>query len=201
MTTLTDCIEEAKVCLSICQPSSLVSQMTTLTVVPSEIITPFRRRSPSPMRRNQTNTNLQNRQSRQRQRPPILKRSTFQGFRQYPGNVRPRSLSNARNNFPNSRFRSFSRSLSRPRFGNFNQSIECYYCHCMGHTANNCFRCQNKNAPHRQPNQGRRNNYRNFKRYPNYRPDSRYRTPNTPQHRVNFSEPPMYSDLQTGNHR
>ena len=51
----------------------------------------------------------------------------------------------------------------------------------------------------RQPNQGRRNNYRNFKRYPNYRPDSRYRTANTPQHRVNFSEPPMYSDLQTGN--
>ena len=109
------------------------------------------------------------------------------------------SLSNSRNNFPNPRFRSFSRSLSRPRFGSFNQPIECYYCHHMGHTANNCFRCQNKNVPHRQPNQGRRNNYRNFKRYPNYRPDSRYRTANTPQHRVNFSEPPMYSDLQTGN--
>ena len=29
------------------------------------------------MRRNQTNTNSQNRQSRQRQKPPILKRSTF----------------------------------------------------------------------------------------------------------------------------
>ena len=88
--------------------------------------------------------------------------------------------------FSNPRFRSFSRSLSRPRFGNFNQPIECYYCHRMGHTANNCFRCQNKKVPHRQPNQGRRNNYRNFKRYPNYRPDFRYRTPNTPQHRVNF---------------
>ena len=36
MTTLTDCIEEAKVCLSFCQPSSLVSQMSTLTVTPSE---------------------------------------------------------------------------------------------------------------------------------------------------------------------
>ena len=34
MTTLTDCIEEAKVCLSICQPSSLVSRMSTLTVAP-----------------------------------------------------------------------------------------------------------------------------------------------------------------------
>ena len=204
MTTLTDCIEEAKVCLSICQPSSLVSRMSTLTVAPSETETPVRQHSPSPVRRNQTNNNLQNRQSRQRQRPPILKRSTFQGFRQYPGNVRPRSVSNSRNNFPNSRFRSASRSLSRPRFGNFNQSIECYYCHHMGHTANNCFRCQNRNIPRRQPNQGRRNNYRNFKRYPNYtnyRPDSRYRTPNTPQHRVNFSEPPMYSDLQTGNQR
>ena len=87
MTTLADCIEEAKVCLSICQPSSLVSRMSTLTVTPSETDTPAQQRSPSPMRRNQTNTNLQNRQSRQRQRPPILKRSTFQGFRQYPGNV------------------------------------------------------------------------------------------------------------------
>ena len=65
------------------------------------------------MRRNQTNTNTQNRQSRQRQRPPILKRSTFQGFRQYPGKVRPCSLTNSRNNHSNPRFRSFSRSLSR----------------------------------------------------------------------------------------
>ena len=91
----------------------------------------------------------------------------------------------------NARFRSFSRSFSTPRFGSFNQPIECYHGHCIGHTANNCFRCQNKNIPHRQPNQGRRNTYRNFKRYPNYRPDSRFRTANTPQCRVNFSEPPM----------
>ena len=204
MTTLTDCIEEAKVCLSICQPSSLVSRMSTLTVAPSETETPFQQRSPSPVRRTQTNNNSQNRQSRQRQRPSILKRSTFQGFRQYPGNVRPRSVSNPKNSFPNSRFRSASRSLSRPRFGNFNQSIECYYCHHMGHTANNCFRCQNRNISRRQPNQGRRNNYRNFKRYPNntnYRSDSRYRIPNVPQRRVNFSEPPMYSNLQIGNQR
>ena len=204
MTALTDCIEEAKVCLSICQPSSLISRMSTLTVAPSETESPVRQRSPSPVRQNLTNTNSQNRQGRQRQRPPILKRSTFQGFRQYPGNVRQRSVSNPRNNFPNSRFRSNSRSLSRPRFGNFNQSIECYYCHRMGHTANNCFRRQNRNFPRRQPNQVKRNNYRNFKRYPNYtnyRSDSRYRFPNAPQHRVNFSEPPMYSDLQTGNQR
>ena len=40
MTTLSDCIEEAKVCLSICQPSSLISRMTTLTVAPSETNTP-----------------------------------------------------------------------------------------------------------------------------------------------------------------
>ena len=139
MTTLTDCIEEAKVCLSICQPSSLVSRMSTLTVAPSETETPVRQCSPSPVRRTQTNNNLQNRQSRQRQRPPILKRSTFQGFRQYPGHVRPHSVSNSRNNFPNSRFRSASRSLSRPRFGNFSQSIECYYCHCMGHTGKQLF--------------------------------------------------------------
>ena len=74
----------------------------------------------------------------------------------------------------------------------------------MGHTANNCFRCQNRNVPCRQPNQVKRSNYRNFKRYPNYtnyRSDSRYRNSNTPQHRVNFSEPPMYLDLQTGNQR
>ena len=87
MTTLSDCMEEAKVCLSICQPSSLGSRMTTLTVAPSETNTHVRQCSPSPMRRNQTNVNSQNRQGRQRQRPPILKRSTFQGFRYYPGNV------------------------------------------------------------------------------------------------------------------
>ena len=74
MTMLSDCIEEAKVCLSICQPSSLVSQMTTLTVAPSEPTTPVGQHSPSPMRRNQTNSNSQNRQSRQRQRTPILKK-------------------------------------------------------------------------------------------------------------------------------
>ena len=162
MSTLSEWIEEAKVCLSICQPSSLVSQMTTLTVAPSESTTPVRQRSPSPMRRNQNSTNSQNRQSRQRQRLPILKKSTFQGFRQYPGNVRPHSLSNSRK-FSNTRFRSLSRSNSRPRFGNFNQPIECYYCHCMGHTANNCYRHQNRNFPRRQPNQGRRNNFRNSK--------------------------------------
>ena len=87
MTPLSDFMEEVKVCLSICQPSSLVSRMTTLTVAPSDTNVLVRQHSPSPMRRNQTNTNSQNRQGRQRQRPPILKRSTFQGFRQYPGNV------------------------------------------------------------------------------------------------------------------
>ena len=40
MTTLSKCIEEAEVCFSICQPSSLISQMTTLTVAPSEPTTP-----------------------------------------------------------------------------------------------------------------------------------------------------------------
>ena len=62
--------------------------MTTLTVAPSATSTPVQQSSPPPMRRNQTNSNSQIRQSRQKQKPPILKRSTFQGFRQYPGNVR-----------------------------------------------------------------------------------------------------------------
>ena len=137
--------------------------MTTLTVAPSEPSLPIHQHSPSPMRRNQNNTNRQDRQGRQRKRLPILKRSTFQGFRQYPGNVRPHSLSNSRNNFPNTRFRSFSRSNSRPRFGKFNQPAECYHCNHMGHTANNCFRSQNRNFPRRQPNQGMRNNFRNSK--------------------------------------
>ena len=137
--------------------------MTTLRVAPSKPTAPVCQHSPSPMRRNQNTTNSQNRQSRQRQRLPILKRSTFQGFTQYPGNPRPHSLSNSRNIFPNTRFRSLSRSNSRPRFGNFNQPIECYYCHHMGHTANNCFRCQNRNFPCRQPNQGRENTFRNSK--------------------------------------
>ena len=73
--------------------------MTILTVAPSEPTTSVCQCSPSPMRRNQNTTNSQNRQSRQRQRPQILKRSTFQGFRQYPGNPRPHSLSNSRNIF------------------------------------------------------------------------------------------------------
>ena len=36
MTTLNECIDEAKVCLTICQPSSLVSRMTTLTLAQSD---------------------------------------------------------------------------------------------------------------------------------------------------------------------
>ena len=49
MTTLSKCIEEAKVCLTICQPSSLISRMTTLTVTPSEPSSPIHQHSPSPM--------------------------------------------------------------------------------------------------------------------------------------------------------
>ena len=150
MTTLAECIKETKVCLSICQPSSLISRMSTLTVAPSETETPVRPRSPSPVRRNQSNINSQNRQGRQRQRPPILKRSTFQGFRQYPGNARPRSVSNSRNNFPNLDLDLLLDHFPDQGFGNFNQSIECYYCHRMGHTANNCFRRQNRNNSRRQ---------------------------------------------------
>ena len=36
MTTLNECIEEAKVCLTICQPLSLVSRMSTLTLAQSD---------------------------------------------------------------------------------------------------------------------------------------------------------------------
>ena len=49
MTTLTECMDEAKVCLTICQPSSLVSRMTTLTVAPLETGSPVCQHSPSPM--------------------------------------------------------------------------------------------------------------------------------------------------------
>ena len=121
-----------------------------------------------------------------------MKRSTFQGFRQYPGNVRPSSLSNSQNPIPNTRFRSFSRSRSRPRFStNLNRPLECYYCHCLGHTANNCFRRQNRNFPRRQPNQGRRNfTIRNFRPYTNPRHNESRDSNNNAnsQCRVNFSE-------------
>ena len=41
MTTLNQCIDETKACLTICQPSSLVSKMNTLTLAKSdEISTP-----------------------------------------------------------------------------------------------------------------------------------------------------------------
>ena len=74
MTTFSECIKEAKVCLSNCQPSSLISQMTTLTVAPSEPSSPVHQRLPSPIRKTQNNNNRQNRQGRQRQRLPILKK-------------------------------------------------------------------------------------------------------------------------------
>ena len=75
ISTLSECIEEAKVRLSICQPSSLDSQMTTLTVAPSKPTTPVHQHSPSPMRKNQNSTNSPNRQSRQRQRLTVLKKN------------------------------------------------------------------------------------------------------------------------------
>ena len=205
MTTLNQCIDEAKACLTICQPSSLVSKMNTLTLAKSDENATPHSRSPSPACRSQNNNTANNRQGRPRQRPSILKRSTFQGFRQYPGNVRPSSLSNSRNPIPNTRFRSFSRSQSRPRFtANLNRPLECYYCHHLGHTANNCFRRQNRNFPRRQPNQGRRNfTIRNFRPYTNSRCNESRDSNNNAnsQHRVNFSDPPMYSDLHLGNHQ
>ena len=135
--------------------------MTTLTIAPLEASPPVCQCSPSPMQRNQGNRSTDrqdrkdrpDRQSRQRQQLLILKRSTFQRFRQYQGNSRPCSLSNPRNNFSDTRFRSSSGSRNRPRFGNFNRPFECYYCHCLGYTANKCFRWQNRNFPQRQPNQ------------------------------------------------
>ena len=39
----------------------------------------------------------------------------------------------------------FSRSSSRPRFGGFNQPLDCYYCQWIGHTANNCFHVRIEN--------------------------------------------------------
>ena len=105
MTTFSECIEEAKVCLSICQPSSLISRMSTLTVASSEPELPVQK----PKQYNRQNRqDRQDRQGQQRQRQPIMKRSPFQGFRQYPGNSRPRSFSNPRNSFSNTKFRSFS---------------------------------------------------------------------------------------------
>ena len=189
MTTLSECIEEAKVCLSICQPSSLVSQMSTLTVAPSETNTPIGQRSPSPseeIRLILTYKIDRVEQDKDHQFSKDLHFKVLDSI-QVMFDLAPCQIPEI--NFTNSR----GRSLSRPRFGNFNQPIECYYCHRMGHTANNCFRRQNRNNSRRQPNQGKRTNYRNFKRYPNYRQDSRYRTPNPSQRRVNFSEPPMYS--------
>ena len=49
MTTLNDCIDEAKACLTICQPSSLVSKMNTLTLAKSDEISTPCSRSPSPV--------------------------------------------------------------------------------------------------------------------------------------------------------
>ena len=56
MTTLNQCIDEAKACLTICQPSSLVSKMNTLTLAKSDEISTPCSRSPSPAHRSQINT-------------------------------------------------------------------------------------------------------------------------------------------------
>ena len=50
MTTLNECVDEAKACLAICQPSSLSSRMSTLTLAQSDNIpsTQPYSRSPSP---------------------------------------------------------------------------------------------------------------------------------------------------------
>ena len=70
MTTLNDCIDEAKACLTICQPSSLVSKMNTLTLAKSDENSTPCSRSPSPPHRSQINNNTaNNRQGRPRQRP------------------------------------------------------------------------------------------------------------------------------------
>ena len=109
MTTLKECIEETKACIAICQPSSLVSRMSTLTVAQSPNNSPVTSRSPSPQRHRKFN-NGDTRQCRSRQRS-ILRRPTFQGFRQYPGTFRPRSdFNNRRNSNSNQRFHSFSQS-------------------------------------------------------------------------------------------
>ena len=108
MNTLNEYIDEAKACIAICQPSSLTSRMSTLTLAQSDNIpsTPPHSRSPSP-KRNFRSENSDNCRGRPRQCPPIL-RKQFQGFWQYPGNFRPRSFSNGQNTFrTNSRFRSF----------------------------------------------------------------------------------------------
>ena len=184
MTTLNDCIEEAKVCLTICQPSSLVSRMTIFTVAPSEPSSPVHqcihlllweeiKIIPTDKTDKVDKDKDKDCQS--------WKDLHFKDSDNTQVMLRPHSLSNSRNNFPNTRFRSFSRSNSRPRFGHFNQPVECYYCCHMGHTANNCFRCQNRNFPRRQPNQGRRNNFRNSRRYINYRTDTRNRNDNASQ--------------------
>ena len=49
MATLNECIDEAKACLTICQPSSLVSKMNTLTLAKSDENATPRSRSPSPV--------------------------------------------------------------------------------------------------------------------------------------------------------
>lgn len=201
MTTLKECLEETKSCISICQPSSLVSRMSTLTISPTAN-SPIRSRSPSPQRRQRPN-NSGNRTGRVTQRP-ILRRPSFQGFRQYPGNFQPRSSSGNRQNFrTNQRFRSFSRSQSRGRPQNYSNPIICFYCQKPGHTANNCFRRQNRQNYRDRPNQRPRQNfYNNNRRQNNGRPfqptNRNYRQPQAP--RVSFTETPMYSDLQMGDH-
>ena len=219
MNTLNECIDEAKACIAICQPSSLTSRMSTLTLAQYNNIpsTPPHSRSPSP-KRNFRSENSDNRHGRPRQHPPIL-RKQFQGFWQYPGNFRPCSFLNGRNTFrTNSRFRSFSRSRSF----NTSQQIQCYYCHHLGHTVNNCFLRNRQISGSRQSYRGQRpfyninnrdtrrqGNYRgNFNRNQNQNPQTRQRSiysdgPKYNQQRVTFADD-MYDDRNQlnipGNH-
>ena len=166
--TMEQCIAQAKQCLAICQPTTLVGKVSSVSLAQSSppTTTP---RSPSSQPKGRS-TNATNRQSR-----PIQyqnnRQNSFQGFRQYPGfpnsnnngNFRPilhnRSLSNQRNNRWN--FSNFPTSRSQTHFRNGQTLVRCYNCNKLGHIAANCFprpnpnvHCNFRNQQHRQFNNG-----------------------------------------------
>ena len=137
VTNLQDCYQTAKDLLTIVQ-STVTNKMSTLSLAQS--------RSPSPQPRSRSPSPKGGRTippSFDRSRPRT--RQAFEGFRQYPGPIRPQSI--LKRPYMNTKSRgggrqfNRQRSFNRPRSLSRNRGppVRCFNCNMVGHYARNCF--------------------------------------------------------------
>ena len=165
--TMEQSIAQAKQCLAICQPTSLIGKVSSLTIAQSSPpLTPLRSPSPQP-KQHPSNSNNRRSQPAQCQ---SYRQNNFQGFKQYPGfpnnsgNFRPilqngfvPNQCNGRQNVgthPRSRFLSLFQNRQTP--------IQCYNCNRIGHTAVNCYQRPNMNRFQKFRSQQQYRPYGNF---------------------------------------